>query len=124
MFREAHGAMAGRIVTRSGLQRSGLVHGLLSKLVIRGPADRTVDGTSTTSGWAATGGDSSRPGPLDALSAPDSTRSLAWVTVVRRPRFALNRDPGKRRSTVRLQGNKREKPSRFARTGTDERPAV
>ena len=36
----------------------------------------------------------------------------------------LSRDPGKRRSTVRLQGNKREKPSRFARTGTDERPAV
>ena len=29
----------------------------------------------------------------------------------------VSSDPGKRRSTVRLRGNKREKPSRFARTG-------
>ncbi len=36
---------------------------------------RTVDETSTTSGWAATGGDSSRPGPLDGLSA-DHTGQL------------------------------------------------
>jgi hypothetical protein len=61
-----------------------------------------------------------RVSPLcgNTVGHPASEPSPSWTSSF------LSREPGKRRSTVRLRGNKRGKPSRFARTGTDERPPV